>query len=107
MRNDDGKLDPQFVKNAFVIAARDGQAEIVEELLLAGVDVHAWEDVALRLAATNGEAETIKVLLNAGADVHAHGDEALEAARQKGHTEASAILKEWAQTHGRPPAPGA
>ena len=91
------------LKSAFVIAAREGQAEIVELLLEAGVDVHVWEDVALRLAADGGHAETVKVLLNAGADVHAKDDEALRSAEENGYRETVAILREGLR---KPPSPG-
>jgi len=103
MKDDSKKLDAEFVKNAFVIAARDGQAEIVEELLNAGVDVHVWDDVALRLAAIKGDIETIQVLLNAGADVHARCDEAVRLANENGHNEAAKFLQGWNGKNNTPP----
>ena len=97
----------QALTSAFVVAARDGQTEIVELLLEAGADVHAWEDVALRLAADGGHVETIQALLEAGADVHAENDESLHGAEENCHSEAARLLQQWAgrRVVDKPPSP--
>jgi ankyrin repeat protein len=65
---------------------------MVQKLLAEGANVHAWNDLALRLAATHGHAETVKVLLAAGADVHASDDYALRWAANNGHAETAQVL---------------
>jgi len=53
-------------------AAREGNAEIVRELIAHGADVNAkdtlgWTTTALTLAARNGHAEVVRELESAGA----------------------------------------
>jgi hypothetical protein len=68
-------------------AASYGDAVHVRELITAGVDVHAYEDAALRAAAGLGYPEVVSALLSACADVHAREDEALRCATRRGHFE--------------------
>ena len=67
------------------LAARNGHAEVVARLLVAGFDVHQLDDNALRAAAEGGHDAVVARLLAAGADVHAEEDEALRSAAQGGH----------------------
>ena len=46
-------------------AARGGHAEIVQELIDGGADVHADDDAAVRAAARGGHAEVLRALLGA------------------------------------------
>lgn len=80
---------------AFVVAARDGHTEIMELLLEAGADIHAWKDVALRCASETGQVEAVRLLLSNGADAHASDDDALRIAEEQGHKEIAALLREW------------
>jgi ankyrin repeat protein len=63
--------------NSVVVAARNGNANIVRMLLDAGADVHAQNDKALRMSAKEGHIDVVRFLLQAGADVHANNDKAL------------------------------
>lgn len=80
---------------AFVVAARDGQTEIMELLLEAGADIHAWKDVALRCASETGQVEAVRLLLRGGADAHAMDDDPLRIAEEHGHKEIVGLLQEW------------
>jgi ankyrin repeat protein len=81
------------LKEAFVVAARNGQTEIMGLLLEAGVDIHAWKDVALRVASEAGQTKAVRLLLRKGADAHAMNDEALRLAEEQGHQETAALLR--------------
>lgn len=52
----------------FVQAARDGDLELVKNLLQKGVDVNSKIEgnTALHLASQNGHKEVVQILLNAG-----------------------------------------
>jgi len=90
------KVDKDTALNiAFFHAARNGQMEVVELALEAGVDVHFLSDVALRGAAETGQTEMVGYLLRHGADVHAKNDEPLQLAKKYRHRKTAALLKEW------------
>jgi ankyrin repeat protein len=73
-------------------AAKKGNILLVRQLLAAGEDIHAHDNLALILAATNGHKEVVKLLLKAGADVFASNDEALITSSEKGYTEIVKLL---------------
>ena len=72
---------------------REIDAEVINELIKEGADVHARDDYALRLASEYGHLETAKFLIENGADVHARDDEALRWASERGHLEVIKYLK--------------
>ena len=98
-----------------MIAAVDGEADLVRVLLAAGADVNAVVDGArvraatradvkvleegrsgLMLAADAGEREIVEILLEAGADVRIQGsagETALSLALQKGNDEIAELLR--------------
>lgn len=78
--------------HALRIASENGHTETVKVLMQAGAHVHAWDDQALRNACMNGHTKTVKVLLEAGADVHALHDHAMRIASEYGHTETVKVL---------------
>ncbi len=51
------------------------------------IDIHAYNDRALRFAAKNGHYQVVKLLVEQGADIHANNDEALHLAGENGHIE--------------------
>jgi ankyrin repeat protein len=84
------------------ICAQEGKVEFVKYLLDAGADVHANNDLALRLASEYGHTEIVKLLLDAGANVHVNDNRALRVASEKGHTEiVKLLLDAKANVHAR------
>ena len=79
-----------------MMAAHNGHAETVNELIAAGADVPLGEDAALVLAAGNGHTDTVRALLGAGAGLRAgRRDEARRRALENGHADTVRILKKW------------
>ena len=70
---------------ALRLAAENGHFPVVEFLISNGADVHAENDYALRWAAANGHFPVVEFLLAKGADVHARNDCALRWASENGH----------------------
>ena len=87
--------------HALLRAAHRGDINIVELLLAAGADVHAYYDDALRHAALYGYSDVVKLLLEFGADVHAGDNYALRWAVKNGHVDVVAILEDWIKEHGK------
>ncbi|KAK7873728.1 hypothetical protein R5R35_013260 [Gryllus longicercus] len=81
---------------ALVEAARDRRLEVVEALLLVGVNAKASLEMALRAAAEKGRRGCIVALLDAGVDVNARDIEmeltALHHAAVNGHAECVEVL---------------
>ena len=81
-------------------ASTSGHAAVVELLLKAGANVHAWDDESLRWASENGHATVVELLLKSGANVHALDDRALRWASQHGHaTVVELLLQAGANVH--------
>ena len=99
------KLSPDEqsnLDNRLFNAAIAGDKEEMRALLVAGADVHAQDDQALRGAAENGHTQMVQTLLAAGAKVHAKDDYALRCAALNGHMEAvKALLAAGASVHAR------
>jgi len=76
------------------LASWNGHAKVVKVLLTVGADVHAYDDEALQYASEYGHVEVVKVLLDAGANVHANDDSALRWASENGHLEVIKLLKQ-------------
>jgi hypothetical protein len=89
--NSAGIFDERM-ETKFIDAARDGNLSLVKQCLIAGVNVHAKDDEALRLAAKKGNTEILKVLLANDANIHAMDDYALRWAVWNGHVEVVLIL---------------
>jgi ankyrin repeat protein len=87
-------------KNMMLAESRNGNTEAVKQLLEAGTDVNAKNnlgDTPLMWAARYGHTETVKLLLESSADVNAHnnyGWTALMWAARYGHTETIKFLLE-------------
>jgi hypothetical protein len=77
---------------ALRLASEEGYYKIVKLLLDAGADVHADDDYALRYASVEGHDKVVKLLLDAGADVHADDDQALRYASRNGHDKVVKLL---------------
>ena len=86
--------------NMMLAESRNGNTEAVKQLLEAGTDVNAKNnlgDTPLMWAARYGRTETIKLLLEKGADVNRenrHGNTALLFAAYEGSTEMVKLLLE-------------
>ena len=79
---------------ALLWASKYGHTEIVKLLIKEGANIHVVSDYALRLASENGHTDTVKLLLENGADIHAVTDYALILASMKGHTDTVKLLLE-------------
>jgi ankyrin repeat protein len=83
--------------NVLFEAAKNGDDDIISQLIKEGVNIHADEDYALRIASYFGHANVVRVLLAAGADIHAINNYALQWASQKGHVDVVLALAEYAE----------
>jgi uncharacterized protein len=81
-------------------ATKNGDIEVIEQLLETGVDVNTEDEdgqTPLRCAADAGHTDVTKMLIEHGADVNARGRRgyiALHRAVEKGHTETARLLLE-------------
>ena len=82
-----------------VDGARNGREDWVMIALGEGVDIHTWNDAALRWASMGGHVEVVKILMEAGADIHGSDyigyDAALRLASQNKHVEVVKLLKQY------------
>jgi len=69
-------------------------AEVIQELLDRGADLHAGGNLALHWASQHGHLEVVRLLLDRGADLYAWGNRALHLASQMGHLEVVRLLEE-------------
>ena len=51
-----------MLDSELVWASRYGHIEVVRELIRAGANVHAYDDLALRYASSNGHIEVVQLL---------------------------------------------
>lgn len=70
---------------ALMLAAANGQLDILRYLHQNGCDIHARADSPMRLAAANGRLEVVKYLHWNGCDIHSNNDAAIRAAAAKGN----------------------
>ena len=77
--------DGPFSWTPLCLAAFYGNEAAVPILEAAGAEIHALDDIALRMASFRGHDTVVARLLEAGADVHARVDQALLCAASEGH----------------------
>ena len=77
---------------AIKVAAKEGYAEIVKQLIDAGADLTADGNYAIRHAAESGHTEVVKLLIEEGADVTANDNEAIRWAAKEGYNKIVNIL---------------
>lgn len=58
-------------------ALHNGDPETAKKLIQSGADIHAKDDLALRLAALYGHLELVKLLVELGSDIESNNGEAL------------------------------
>ena len=68
-----------------LLAAANGQAEVVQYLHRSGCDLFGVAAKALPLAAANGRLDIVRYFHTRGCDIRAQGDAAIKAAAGKGH----------------------
>jgi ankyrin repeat protein len=61
-------------------AAKNGDLETVKKSVLSGAEIHAGDDLALRLAAFYGHFDVVRFLVESGADIHIDNDITLQLA---------------------------
>jgi len=67
--------------------------KVIKRLVKEGADIHANNDLALRLASYNGYLGIVKYLVSKGADIHVFDDYALIWASRNGHLSVVKYLK--------------
>ena len=82
-------------------SAENGHYDIVKLLLEHGIDIHTSNNHALFRSVVHGHTDIVKLLLEYGADVHARNNQALRLAEQYDNDEVVAILKDWIRDHGK------
>lgn len=83
---------------AFVLAAERGMTSIVEELLEAGANLHAYNEQPLLYAAAAGQTKMVQFLLEKGAN----HQEAMVAAAENNHAETARVIIKWQERHPAP-----
>lgn len=81
------------ITHVFVWACINGNLDKVKRLEVQGVDIHIYNDVALRWAILNGRLEIIKYLVKQGLNLHIYEGAALQHANKHGHLEVIKYLK--------------
>jgi hypothetical protein len=72
---------------ALRISVDSGNFEILKYLIENGANIHSRDDEALLFTSYWGKEEMVKYLVENGADIHALDDSALKFARKQGHNE--------------------
>ena len=80
--------------NIFFSAANSGDIFVLKKCLDDGIDIHSFDDLALRLATKNNHTKAILFLLSRGANVQAVYDEELLHASLEGKTITVKVLLE-------------
>jgi len=70
------------------------KVETWEWMIKQGINIHAWDDYALRWSASNGNINVVKFLVENGADIHAMDDETLRWSAENGHIDVVKFLVE-------------
>ena len=58
-----------------------------------GVDVHIWDDLAVRIASKYGHLDIVRYLVEKGANYHVRDDQSLNWATISGHDDVVKYLK--------------
>ena len=90
------------LEEQLIEASIDGNVNKAKQLIENGVDIHAYNDRALRQSAENGHLNFVKYLVENGADIHANNDYALRWSAHSGHLSIVKYLVEnGADIHAR------
>ena len=80
--------------SALRYASYNGHLEVVKYLVEKGAEIHSLNDIALKFACENGNINVVKYLVEQGADIHAEKDYALRLAAYYGHLDVVKYLAE-------------
>ncbi len=90
-------LSPEHIDAALLISATWGHLHVVQYLIEdAGADIHACDDLALRMAACYNELVVVKYLVEHGADLHINNEFALQCSAERGHV----LVVQYLVEHG-------
>ena len=78
--------------NFFFSAAQTGDIFVLKKCIDDGIDIHTYDDLALKLAAKNNHSKAILFLIARGANIQAVYDEELRHASLEGKTKTVEIL---------------
>jgi Ankyrin repeats (3 copies) len=78
-------------------SVRYGLTDTVRRLILAGADVRAKGDEAIRVASLRGSVDIVELLLMAGANPHTYNDHPLRMATKCGYTEVVRSLTNFSE----------
>jgi ankyrin repeat protein len=95
--NENKDLDHQLLD-----ASRDGNLDLVKQLIDQGADVHVYNNSALAFSVRSGHLEVVKYLIDKGADIHDYNDQAFLVASSYGHLEiVKYLISKGADIHAR------
>ena len=80
-------IEQILINNRNIVAASNGDTNLVEKLLDEGAEIHAAHDYALCRSTDGGHTETTALLLDRGADIRARHHYALKSAVGSGHAD--------------------
>lgn len=79
--------------DALYIGSNVGDINLVRLALEKGVDVHIWDDLAVRIASKYGHLDIVRYLVEKGANYHVRDDQSLNWATISGHDDVVKYLK--------------
>ena len=73
---------------------KEGYLDIIKILFETGINIHEYDDIALRVSAENGYLNVVQYLVEKGANIHSHHEHALRLSAERGHLDVVRYLVE-------------